>query len=89
MYSQARMRFAQNLRLLRRLRDLSQEQLALEAGISRVYLGDIERGKRAVTIDVMEKLAEALHIDLGLLLSQQFLQEFSVQESASSSSLEK
>lgn len=58
------------MRTLRRLKDISQEQLAHDAGISRAYLGDVERANRAVTIDVMGKLAQALHVDLALLLQE-------------------
>jgi transcriptional regulator pvuIIC len=69
-----RLRFAQNLRTLRRLKNISQEELAFAAGISRVYLSDVERGNRAVTIDVMGKLAVGLDVDLVLLLDENPLQ---------------
>ncbi|MDO4777569.1 MAG: helix-turn-helix transcriptional regulator [Cardiobacteriaceae bacterium] len=69
-FLESRQRFARNLRTLRRLKDISQEQLAHDAGISRAYLGDVERANRAVTIDVMGKLAQALHVDLALLLQE-------------------
>lgn len=60
--------FCNNLRKIRRLKDISQEALALEAGISRVYLSGIERGDRAISIDVMGRLADALNVDLTYLL---------------------
>ena len=41
----ARMVFAANLRLARRLRDVSQEALALDAGLSRTYVSEVERGE--------------------------------------------
>lgn len=69
-----RLRFAQNLRTLRRLKNVSQEELAFTAGISRVYLSDIERGNRAVTIDVMGKLATGLDVELAVLLDENPLQ---------------
>lgn len=72
-----RLRFAQNLRTLRRLKKLkniSQEELAFSAGISRVHLSDVERGNRAVTIDVMGKLAVGLDVDLVVLLDKNPLQ---------------
>lgn len=72
---EVRKRFADNLRIVRRLINQSQEEVAFNAGISRAYLGDIERGKRAVTIDVMGQLAEALEVDLCLLLSKNLLSE--------------
>ena len=69
-----RLRFAQNLRTLRRLKNISQEELAFSAGISRVYLSDVERGNRAVTIDVMGKRAVGLDVDLVVLLDKNPLQ---------------
>lgn len=64
----ARLIFAKNMRILRRLRDISQESLAFEAGVSRTYICDIERGKRSVSIDVMGKIADALQVPLADLL---------------------
>jgi len=60
----ARMVFAANLRLARRLRDVSQEALALDAGLSRTYVSEVERGERNVSIDNMGLLADALQIPL-------------------------
>ena len=51
---------AWNLRRLRTARGLSQEKLAAEAGVSRVYMNEVERELGNVTIDVMAKLATAL-----------------------------
>lgn len=49
-----------NIRRLRRIRSLTQEQLALEAGISSDYLSRMELGKENPTIDVLARLAVAL-----------------------------
>lgn len=43
-------------------RNLSQEDLALTAGISRNGLSNIESGKASPTIDTLEKIAQALDI---------------------------
>ena len=56
--------FAANLRLARRLRDVSQEALALDAGLSRTYVSEVERGERNESIDYMGLLADALQIPL-------------------------
>ena len=56
--------FAANLRLARRLRDVSQEALALDAGLTRTYVSEVERGERNVSIDNMGLLADALQIPL-------------------------
>lgn len=60
----ARMVFAANLRRARRLRDVSQEALALDAGLSRTYVSEVERGERNVSIDNMGLLADALQVPL-------------------------
>jgi transcriptional regulator with XRE-family HTH domain len=49
-----------NLRRMRRARDLSQEELALEAEVARSYMSALERGKRNPTVLVLERLAWAL-----------------------------
>ena len=56
--------FARNLRQSRRLKDLSQEALALQAGLSRTYLSEVERGARNIAIDNMGLLAETLGVSL-------------------------
>lgn len=63
-----RLIFAKNIRQVRRFKEMSQEELAHLANISRVYLGEVERGERNITIDVMEKIASALEIPLEQLL---------------------
>lgn len=52
------------IRYLRRLGDLSQEDLAEKAGVSHKYLGEIERGKANLTIDIADKIATALNIEM-------------------------
>ena len=54
---------ARNLRLHRNARNLSQEELAHQAGLYRNYIGMIEREKNSPTIDTLEKLAKVLKID--------------------------
>lgn len=64
----ARQVFARNLRRFRRVHDISQEQLALRAGMSRSYVSGIEREERNVSIDNMGALAKALGTPLKELL---------------------
>lgn len=54
--------FGKVLRALRAERGLSQEALALEAGIQRNYVSLIERGINQPTITIIFKLAAALEI---------------------------
>ena len=49
----------------RKARGLSQRALAQLAGLDRTYVGSVERGERNVSIDNVERLAEALGIELA------------------------
>jgi transcriptional regulator with XRE-family HTH domain len=60
----AREVFARNLRRARRMKDLSQEALALEAGVTRAYLSRVERAVVNVSIDNLEALAKAVRVPL-------------------------
>ncbi len=54
---------------LRKQKDLSQEELALRAGINTVYYGQLERGQKCPTIDTLYKIATGLQISIPELLS--------------------
>lgn len=49
-------------------RGLTQTTFAKRAGVSRGYLSDIERGARNVSVEVLVKLARALHVTPDCLL---------------------
>lgn len=53
---------ARNLREYRSRRGFSQEELAHRAEIDRTYVSALERSVYAATVDVIEKLAEALSV---------------------------
>lgn len=55
--------------MLRKQRGLAQEQFANEAEIDRRYMSDIENGKRNISIDVIERLANCLGISVSELFS--------------------
>lgn len=59
-----------NVRKHRRLRGLSQEQLALEADMKRSYVSDLERGTRNPTVRAVERLAAALGVNASELLNE-------------------
>ena len=63
-----RQRFAANIRARRKELDLSQEQLAFEAGLHRTYISGIERGIRNVSIDNIGVIAKALKREPARLL---------------------
>jgi transcriptional regulator with XRE-family HTH domain len=52
--------FGQVVRELREEAGLSQERLGYLAKLSRVYIGEIERGEKAPTLDAVAALARAL-----------------------------
>lgn len=64
----ARVVFGKNVKRARLLREWSQEALALDAGLSRSYLGGVERGARNISIDNMALIAMALHMPLKELV---------------------
>lgn len=66
----ARSRFAERLRMERTTRGLSQEELAALAGLHRTYIGSVERSERNVSIDSMERLAQAIGLDVADLLAK-------------------
>lgn len=57
------------LRALREQKRLSQEALALKAGISYQYLSGVETGKENFSIQVLESLAKALDLPLRVLVA--------------------
>ena len=54
--------FGNRLRRLRYDADLTQEQLAFEAGLERSYVGQCERGERNVSLLNVVKLARAMRV---------------------------
>ena len=60
---------AWNLRRVRVAQGLSQERLAADAGVDRAYLGGLERQAENPTVDLLDKVAEALAVPLGELFA--------------------
>lgn len=56
------------LRRLRNERDMSQQELAEKAGISREYLNRLEAARQDPTLGTLEKLAKALKVKVTALL---------------------
>ena len=67
----ARVDIGGRIRYFRHLRKLSQEQLALQAGINPAFLGHLERGLKSPTITTLEKLARALDITFKELFADE------------------
>jgi transcriptional regulator with XRE-family HTH domain len=61
-------KFGDNLRKLREKKDLSQEQIAYEAGFSRSYYTEVETGKRNISLINILKLTALLKVELTDLI---------------------
>ena len=64
-----------NVRDQRKRLGMSQEDLAHEAGMKRSYLSDLERGTRNPTVRALGRLAIALNISPGELLTSHTVDE--------------
>ncbi len=54
---------------MREERGLSQEKFAHDAGIDRARMGQIERGEANMTLDTLIKIATALDLTIGALVT--------------------
>lgn len=61
-------KFANKLKLLREINDLTQEQLAVSIGISRVTLGHYEKAKRKPDIEILNEIANYFNVSADYLL---------------------
>ncbi|MBI2021809.1 helix-turn-helix transcriptional regulator [Candidatus Daviesbacteria bacterium] len=57
-------KLGQRVRKIREDKGVTQEQLALNAGLNRAYIGYIERGERNPSTEVISKLAKALRVPI-------------------------
>lgn len=64
MEGKARKRLAKRVRLFRVARGWSQEVLAELCGLHRNYVGAVERAERNITLDNLERIADALGVPL-------------------------
>ena len=68
-----------NLRRLRHRFGWSQEELAARSGLHRTFVSSVERGERNISLDNIDRLAQALQIDVQELLQQLHPEEAQVQ----------
>jgi len=61
-------RFGHAIRTLRKPRGFSQEMLALEADISRTYMGSLERGEVNVSLVTILKICAVLKVSASEIL---------------------
>jgi transcriptional regulator with XRE-family HTH domain len=62
-------KLGKRLREMRSARGMSQEVLAQLAGLNRNYVNQVECGRRNVSIVNLAKIAEALAVDLAVLIA--------------------
>lgn len=63
--------FSSNLKKYRTTLGISQESFAEKAGLHRTYISAIECGKRSISLDNIQKIADALKIDTYLLFIEE------------------
>lgn len=64
-------KFGEKLKQLRKVKGLSQEQLAEKANLHRTYIGMIERAEKNITLLNIEKIANALDTKISSLLNEE------------------
>ena len=65
-----RVRFGNAVRKRRVELHISQEDFAERAGLQRTYISDLERGRRNVSLENIEKLAKALMLSMSDLMER-------------------
>ncbi len=63
-------RFGQTIRVARKQRGWTQEQLAEASHLNRSYVGEIERGLAVPSLETIDKLATALGLSPATLLGR-------------------
>lgn len=63
--------FGTNVKLYRQRQNISQEKLAEKSGLHRTYISDIERFKRSISLENIQKIAIALNLKPHVLLMEE------------------
>lgn len=71
-----RKRIGWNVRRLRREREITQEDFATDSGFDRGYISGVERGVRNPSVTVLERIANALGVDVAELVDAQKAEQF-------------
>lgn len=61
-------RFGLRLRQLRRDHNMTQLRMAVDFGIDRTYISDVERGRKSISLPMLEVLALGFQLTLSELL---------------------
>lgn len=68
--------FSSNVKKYRLLLGLSQERFAEKCGLHRTYISNIERFQRNVSLENIQKIADALEVDTYKLFLEENSNEF-------------
>ena len=63
-------RFSDKVKRLRKSKGWTQEELAVQTGLHRTYIGSIERGERNVSLINVEKIADVLGVPVETLVKK-------------------
>ena len=61
---------ARNIRVIRAAQHISQEELGARAGLTRNFIGEIERAEKAATVDSIAAIAKGLGVSPSSLLDE-------------------
>ena len=67
--------FAENMRRVRLARELSQEALADLCDLDRTYISSVERRRRNLSIRNVQRIADALQVDVRVLLDPELFRD--------------
>ena len=56
--------FGDNVRYYRKQKNMSQTAFAEKCGLHRTYISAVERHKRSISLNNIQKIAEALEVDV-------------------------
>ncbi len=62
-------KFGRHVRKLRKEKGMSQEELGFRAEIHRTYIGSVERGEQNISLINVEKIANALKLEVRELFN--------------------
>lgn len=57
------LRFGRKIKELRMIQKISQEELAFRCGLSKNYISDVERGRRNISLQSIEKIARGFYVN--------------------------
>lgn len=63
--------FGTNVRKYRTMKNISQEKFAEQCGLHRTYISDIECFRRSISLENIQKIADALEIETYLLFKEE------------------